>query len=93
MTLAEFKSDPKRMKAAADLRVHATYRQVVEVLEDELRRSMTLDPLLLPEDSKSFRLGDITGFNRAVMMLRTIADPPAPPVKQIESTWGSLKEK
>lgn len=88
MTLAEFKSDPKRMRAAADLRLHATYVSVVAVLDSELRRSMEVSPLHLPQDDKSYRLGEITGFNRCLQLLLTIANPPEPPSKQIESTFG-----
>lgn len=89
MTLSDFKADPKLMKAAADLRGNSTYQLVVSVLEDEFRKSMSISPLHLPEDDKSFRLGEITGFNRALQMLRTIADPPPTPLKQIEATFGA----
>lgn len=88
MTLAEFKSNPKLMKAAADLRVHATYQTVVQVLDAELRRSMEVSPLHLPPDDKSYRLGEVTGFNKCLQLLLTIANPPEPPSKQIPSTFG-----
>lgn len=89
MTLADFKSNPKLMKAAADLRIHATHQQVVEVLDTELRRSMAVSPLRLESDDKSFRLGEITGYNTCLQILRTIADPLPTPQKQLESTFGA----
>ena len=89
MTLVEFKSDNKLMKAAADLRGHATYQKVVEVLDTELRRSMAISPLRLSPDDKSCRLGEISGFNMCLQMLRTIADPLPTPQKQLESTFGA----
>lgn len=87
MTLADFKADKKLMKAAADLRGHDTYQKVLAVLESELRRSMTVSPLRLAEDDKSYRLGEITGYNMCLQTLRTIADPPVLQPKPLESTY------
>ena len=89
MTLSDFKADKNLMKAAAELRGSPTYQTIVAVLDVELRRSMAVNPLRLEADDKSYRLGEITGFNTCLQMLRTIADPLPPPAKPLESTFGA----
>lgn len=93
MTLDQFKLDKTMMKGAAELRGNLYYQSMMAVLETEFRRSMAVNPLHLAQDDKSYRLGEITGFNTCLQMLRTMADPPAPPPKQIESKWENLVEK
>jgi hypothetical protein len=92
MRLTQWQTSKSLVKAAMKLREDATFTLLLEMLEEESPLNLPLASQGPTADDRSYRLGMIEGYNKALVNMRATWTPPSPQQKPLIAKYASPEE-